>query len=296
MANRGVSMKKDFLTKTEQSKVPPKVGIVYMSPNGSTRDVAALLVKELAVMGEIRLFNLSNYESNEGRLEIRNQLAEISILGIGTPVCQLTMLDPIKRFLKGLSSVSATTNEPRKAFCFTTFGGVNSGKTLLHMCTNLSSQGIEILGALKLSAPHFYDKEIEFPTREDRTLISELASVVRQRLEKPIEWTVLRKKLNCMSKKVKVLYPFVRAFGRFRVTKIEFDKGLCTMCGACEDACPVHAISAEDLPRKRNSCLHCFNCVMACPTGAMHADIEEAKSIVRFNKKHVGGEPGREIF
>jgi Fe-S-cluster-containing hydrogenase component 2 len=124
----------------------------------------------------------------------------------------------------------------------------------------------------------------------------EFAVIVRQRLEKPVEWNVLKKKLNCMSTKVKVLYPFVRAFGRFRVTKIEFDKDLCTVCGACENACPVHAITAQDLPRKRNGCLHCFNCVMACPTGAMYADVEEARSTIRFNEKHVGGEPDREIF
>jgi ferredoxin len=296
MVDRGASMKTDFLTNIERSKVSPKVGIVYMSPNGSTRDVANLLVKELAVMGEVRLFNLSDYESDEGRLEIQNQLAEIPILGIGTPVYQLTMLDPIKHLLKGLPSASATVNEPRKAFCFTTFGGVNSGKTLLHMCTNLHSRGFEILGALKLLAPHFYDEDVEFPIREDRTLVLEFAVIVRQRLEKPVEWNVLKKKLNCMSTKVKVLYPFVRAFGRFRVTKIEFDKDLCTVCGACENACPVHAITAQDLPRKRNGCLHCFNCVMACPTGAMYADVEEARSTIRFNEKHVGGEPDREIF
>lgn len=289
-------MKTDFLTDTKRSKVPPKVGVVYMSPNGSTKAVATLLAKELAFMGEVRLFNLSDYESDEGQLEIRNQLAEIPILGIGTPVYQLTMLDPIKRLLKGLPSTRATGNKQRKAFCFATFGGVNSGKTLLDICKMLHNRDFEILGALKLLAPHFCDDDVEFPTNEDRTLVSEFTSIMSQRLEKLVEWTVLKKKLNCMSAKVKLLYPFVRAFGRFRVTKIKFDKDLCTICGACEDACPVHVISAQDLPRKRNGCLHCFNCVMACPTGAIHADIEEARSIIRFNEKHVGGEPDREIF
>jgi len=296
MVDRMSSMKANILIDTQRSKVLPKVGIVYMSPNGSTRDVAALLAKELAFMGEVRLFNLSDYESAEGRLEIRNQLAEIPILGIGTPVYQLTMLDPIKHLLKGLPNVDATANKPRRVFCFTTFGGVNSGKTLLNMCRMLHSRGFEILGALKLLAPHFYDEDVVFPTSEDRTLISEFVSIIRQRLEKLVEWTMLEKKLNCMSMKVRVLYPFIRAFGRFRVTKIRFDKDLCTVCGACENACPVHAISAQDLPKKRNGCLHCFNCVIACPTGAMHADIEEARSIIHFNKKHVGGEPDGEIF
>jgi len=107
---------------------------------------------------------------------------------------------------------------------------------------------------------------------------------------------VLKKKLNYMSMKVRVLYPFVRAFGRFRITKIRFDKDLCTECGACENACPVHVISVQEFPKKRNGCLHCFNCVMAYPTGAICADIEEARNIIRFNEKHVGGEPDREIY
>lgn len=296
MVDRSVSMKPNFLTDTERNKVPPKVGIVYLLPNGSTRNVAALLAEELAFLGEVELFNLSDYESDEGRLEIVKQLEEIPILGIGTPVYQLTMLEPIKHLLKELPNVGSTADEPRKAFCFTIFGGVNSGKTLLHMGKMLHSRGFEILGALKLLAPHFYDEDVEFPMIEDRTLISEFANVVRQRLRKPLEWTVLRKKLNYISTKVRVLYPIIRAFGRFRVTKIEFDKNLCTVCGACENACPVHVISVLNLPRKRYGCLNCFSCVMACPTGAMHADIEEARSIVRFNEKHVGGESDREIF
>ncbi len=289
-------MEAGFLINAEWGKTPPRVGIVYLSPNGSTKDVAALLAEELAFLREVELFNLSDYGSDDGRLEIRNLLAEIPILGIRTPVYQLTMLDPIKHLLKGLLNVGATANEPRKAFCFTTFGGVNSGKTLLNMCKMLHSRGFEILGALKLLTPHFYDEDVEFPRSEDRTLISEFVSIMRQRLEKPIEWTVLKKKLNYMSMKVRVLYPFVRAFGRFRITKIRFDKDLCTECGACENACPVHVISVQDLSKKRNDCLHCFNCVIACSTGAMHADIEEARRIIRFNKKHVGREPDRKCF
>jgi ferredoxin len=296
MTDRGTSMKADFLIDAEPNNVPPRVGIVYLSPNGSTRDVAALLAEELTFLGEVVLFNLSDYESDEGRLEIRKQLEKIPILGIGTPVYQLTMLEPIKRLLKGLPSVSAITNAPRRAFCFTTFGGVNSGKTLLHMCKMLQIRGFEILGALKLLAPHFYDEDVEFPTSHDRTLVSRFAETICQRLKKPIEWIVLKKKLNYLTTKVRVLYPFVRVFGRFRVTKIKFNKNLCTECGACVNACPVHVISIQDLPRKRNGCLNCFSCVMACPTDAMHADIEEVKNIIRFNEKHVGGEPDREIF
>lgn len=48
----------------------------------------------------------------------------------------------------------------------------------------------------------------------------------------------------------------------------------CVNCGACEDACPVGAISAGDSIHvvDADACLDCGACKDTCPTGA----IEEA--------------------
>ncbi|MDD2557384.1 MAG: 4Fe-4S binding protein [Desulfuromonadaceae bacterium] len=48
----------------------------------------------------------------------------------------------------------------------------------------------------------------------------------------------------------------------------------CTSCGACEDSCPVEAISEGDGKYEidADSCTDCGACVDTCPVGA----IEEA--------------------
>lgn len=52
---------------------------------------------------------------------------------------------------------------------------------------------------------------------------------------------------------------------------IEFDKNTCTLCGACEKACPFDAIKVKEndmeakLVFRPFMCTGCFNCLVACP-------------------------------
>jgi len=45
----------------------------------------------------------------------------------------------------------------------------------------------------------------------------------------------------------------------------------CTSCGACEDSCPVEAISEGDERYEidADTCTDCGACVDACPVGAI---------------------------
>lgn len=47
----------------------------------------------------------------------------------------------------------------------------------------------------------------------------------------------------------------------------------CVSCGACENQCPVSAISQGDTQFEINadSCIDCGSCAGACPTGAIIA-------------------------
>lgn len=47
----------------------------------------------------------------------------------------------------------------------------------------------------------------------------------------------------------------------------------CSMCGACESACPVEAISAGDgkYVIDAGSCTDCGACASTCPMGAISA-------------------------
>ncbi|MDE6209343.1 MAG: 4Fe-4S binding protein [Lachnospiraceae bacterium] len=48
----------------------------------------------------------------------------------------------------------------------------------------------------------------------------------------------------------------------------------CVMCGACESACPVSAITAGDgqYVIDEATCIDCGSCAATCPTGAAAAN------------------------
>jgi len=47
----------------------------------------------------------------------------------------------------------------------------------------------------------------------------------------------------------------------------------CTNCAACEDSCPVNAISEQGDKRAidADTCIDCGACVDTCPVSAIHA-------------------------
>ncbi|MBT1071789.1 indolepyruvate ferredoxin oxidoreductase subunit alpha [Pelotalea chapellei] len=47
----------------------------------------------------------------------------------------------------------------------------------------------------------------------------------------------------------------------------------CTNCAACEDSCPVNAISEQGSKRviDADTCIDCGACVDTCPVSAIHA-------------------------
>ena len=51
----------------------------------------------------------------------------------------------------------------------------------------------------------------------------------------------------------------------------KIDKGTCTGCAACVEACPVEAIKIEDdiAVVDADTCIDCGVCVDACPTEAI---------------------------
>ena len=81
----------------------------------------------------------------------------------------------------------------------------------------------------------------------------------------------------------------------------------CTACSACEDRCPVHAISVDDVARVDDSrCLGCGLCATGCPVDAVDVRLREereepyrrmthlGRAILEGKEKHVGLSPAQE--
>lgn len=61
------------------------------------------------------------------------------------------------------------------------------------------------------------------------------------------------------------------------------DMGLCTLCGKCEDVCPVHCIQISEDGRwsvEPEFCVQCGACEHVCPTGAIEYEFTDASELV----------------
>jgi ferredoxin len=55
--------------------------------------------------------------------------------------------------------------------------------------------------------------------------------------------------------------------------KLHINVERCTLCGICEDNCPVNGIDVEaDPPRIQSPCIYCWYCAKSCPDLAIETD------------------------
>ncbi len=64
-----------------------------------------------------------------------------------------------------------------------------------------------------------------------------------------------------------------RSFGRRTV-----DAASCNRCGLCVKACPVSAVTLEDVPVFSRYCIGCWGCFNACPESAIRSSLAAASS------------------
>jgi polyferredoxin len=78
----------------------------------------------------------------------------------------------------------------------------------------------------------------------------------------------------CVAAAVFIFRPFCRfacplgaiygLFNRYALWGIRRDRGLCTNCGSCAEACKMDTRIAND-----RECIRCGDCIRACPAGAL---------------------------
>lgn len=253
--------------------------IVYCSPAGSTRHVAAVIEKEINGLGKTAVTcDIGKERSWEPILEQIRTKATVEdrfCLFIGSPVYVYHAVPPVLAFIDALPNVTLGYAVP-----FATWGCVTSGVALWEMARNLNDKGFGILGAAKVLSVHSRLWQSRHPIGRGHPDQSDDNTI--KRFVRTISTCLTREKVQTLPLSV-LDYQSENHRNMMKQTTVKTAKqgipprkivsGKCTRCGICRETCPADAVTLAPYPVFGTDCFGCFNCVRLCPENAIEADL-----------------------
>jgi ferredoxin len=252
-----------------------KFYVVYISPAGTTRHVAAVVRDELTALGTSCItVDLGDASCRAERAKILDGAAQDSCFFIGSPVYASHAVPIVMDFIAGLPIGSACCSVP-----FVTWGAVTSGLALFEMAHALETRGYPVMAAAKVVAEHSLLWQSKPPLGhgrpdvDDGLIVRDMVKKVVAALDAGAPQHVPAASLNYQPEALqKVMAGLVLSAVRKVLPQIHFVRDLCTLCGDCVAACPAEAVELRDGPVFKDCCIACYNCVRACPENALQAD------------------------
>jgi ferredoxin/flavodoxin len=248
----------------------PEAFIVFSSPAGSTRHVAAVIEKELIRMAaDVQSLDLKDQSKWSKFQNLIMSAAKNACLFIGSPVYRGLAVPPVMSFIEGLGQVKQHYVVP-----LATWGGASSGIALWQMGKALKDKGFAIAGAAKVFGFH----SIMFaesdplgqgrPNSEDDEVIRQMVARIYKDLCDNCISPLLLDNLDYQPEAVASKNKGSLA-QPWKITPKIVHEAKCTQCGICREECPVEAISLTPYPQFGSSCIDCLNCVRLCPEKAV---------------------------
>lgn len=267
-----------------------KMGLIYISANGTTEKVTDILSQNFKKNGHhIKKINLGRLPYRGNLKSVFNQLNNYDVIGLGSPVYHMDTLHPMLLFLKNLKKQDLRNK--LKAFVYLTYSGITTGLAFINTLKELNKASIDIIGGIKIQAPHFHHKDEALDINKTNRFLNEFIEKLEEKNFSKIPFEKAKVLFSPEKKRVNILFPIVHIVGRLRELPIKIDQSECRKCGKCERECPSGAIQIKDKTEiDFSKCLHCYHCVTTCPFQAITSPIHEIDQMIKINKKIVGME------
>lgn len=263
-----------------------KVVLVYISPNGSTAAVAGLLGNLITKEGhELLAIDIGSGDFRRRPELARAALEGADIVGFGSPVMHMDILEPLARIIRPLPEGGSGF----KAFLFLTYGGITSGRAFSNAAGLFRKAGIPFCGGFLVEAPHLHHREA-FPRAETEKTAAFFWNNLAAKGFAAFAETE-KKAFRPYKLLTALAYPLASSIGESRELAISIDTGKCRACGKCARECPAAAIEVgKTAMRDGKACIHCYHCAIACPLGAIGCDLGKLDSFIALNKRIIGTE------
>ena len=263
------------MTNAQGASAPIVHRIVYLSPAGTTCQVAERIAARLAGHGCCaELIDLATLNDPGLRAACRAEWPQQCCLWLGSPVYCDHALPPLEDFVRGLPARCSGFAVP-----VATWGGVTSGLALPEMAALLDAQGFTPLGAAKILAEHSSTWKAARPVAAGRPAANDL-ELVDGLVDRVVAKLATARPAPLNASLLDYLSPALRekAEGisldmvKKRTPDPEADRTLCSRCATCVDVCPMDAVTLAPWPQIGSTCIRCLQCVRHCPEEAFAFD------------------------
>ena len=239
-----------------------KIYGVCFSPAGKTAKIVKTVIEKLSDILEVpcQYISITTPESREYLFEFD----EDDFVVAGTPTYAGRVPNKIMPYITGNIKGKGTMGA-----ALVTYGNRNFDDALIELTGIMKNNGFKILGGGTFVAEHSFAETLAKgrPCEEDFIKAEELAEEICRKitaghLQEPVIPG------NPLYDSYYVPKGTDGQPAKFLKARPETDYTKCTMCGKCEEVCPMGSIHAADRYNVTGVCIKCQACIKACPAEA----------------------------
>ena len=233
------------------------IAIIYFSATGNTEKIAKAVTSQIIELkASIDEKNITNYLERDALKDFSSYDAII----FGFPIHYWRAPKLVREWLTTLDGKGI------KCAVYFTHGGVHVGAAHYDIKRLMDRQNFELVTSAEILGKHTYNLAgwnlmETHPDSKDLEIIQEFALMSYKRFIGEDTGRVEFEKPKLSSEELdKMELNFKRAI------PIPFrEVNECSMCGTCEEVCPINAMDKEKGKPNRRICLRCLRCVVSCP-------------------------------